>query len=163
MGPIPLVPHTPTWLYCIVLLGQELSRCTFRIRTKCRTLKRIGASAWIEYLLRYYAGVSNTPKITRRVCLLWSYILCIAILCEYKTVGKVQKPSNPNRCNIITIYGTLIFVDDDDDDDDELVSLTSAQRTTTPSFVCGGNIEYTHSRLALILLCNFRLTQLKTK
>jgi hypothetical protein len=32
-------------------------------------------------------------------------------------MGKAQKPINPNRCNIITLYGTLILVDDDDDDD----------------------------------------------
>jgi hypothetical protein len=38
-----------------------------------------------------------------------------------KNDGKAQKPSNPNRCSIITLYGTLILVDDDDDDDDELV------------------------------------------
>jgi hypothetical protein len=46
------------------------------------------------------------------------------------------------RCNIITLYGTLILVDDDYA---ELVQLTPVHRTTTPFFVCGWKIEYTHS------------------
>ena len=47
-------------LYCIVLLGQELSRCTFRIRTKCLTIKWIVATTWIKHLVGYCTGISNT-------------------------------------------------------------------------------------------------------
>jgi len=57
-------------LYCIVLFGQELSGCTLPVRTKYLTVKRIGASTWIEYLLGYCTGISNTPTIVRSFYLL---------------------------------------------------------------------------------------------
>jgi hypothetical protein len=56
--PYAYMAFTRTALLCfIVLLGQEPSRCTFRIKSKCLTVRRIDVSTWKAHLLGYCTGI----------------------------------------------------------------------------------------------------------
>jgi hypothetical protein len=85
MGPIPLLPHTPTWLYCIVLLGQKLSRYTFLIRTD-----------WCQYLDRIFAGMLyRCIKYTENYeTVLPLVILHFGVLEYFVSIKRWAKPRN---------------------------------------------------------------------